>query len=410
VSNFNLLHFANIHTDASTAFLNHSQTTPFQQCLDVFKRWTYYPDDFEAVKVTLAAVIANYFGDCDPVWLMLTGPPSAGKTLLLYGIEGAREEFHCIGSISEPALLSADDDGQPIGILPTCVGAFGILLVADFGATLASVKDKEGLLSILRDVADGRARRSRNKTQLEWRGKCGMIAAAPTGIDDQRSVIARMGERYLYYRISSLTSGESQKRTQFMEHNRMTKAEALTGAIRTLLAELRPGMHSAPITKLEKSYAWDQATYVALCRSVVVRSTSWSKDVESVHSAEESDRIQQGLIALFKGLMHLRLPRTEAWYIVHRCALHSVPFLRTAVLQHIAAETWDDDRAYVRSAESIAKAVRSAPEPVKRTVGDLMLLGLLEAEPGKKGARDRWRLTGQGRELWAGLIDTPPTV
>jgi hypothetical protein len=106
--------------------------------LKVFGHWLYLADA-APVLVTAAAVVAN-LAEGDPVWLLLVGPPSGGKTEILSSL--IRLPYIVpAATLIEAALLSGtpkrEKTAGATGGLLRRVGDFGILLAKDFTSVLA---------------------------------------------------------------------------------------------------------------------------------------------------------------------------------------------------------------------------------------------------------------------------------
>jgi hypothetical protein len=106
--------------------------------LKVFGHWLYLADA-APVLVTAAAVVAN-LAEGDPVWLLLVGPPSGGKTEILSSL--IRLPYIVpAATLTEAALLSGtpkrEKTAGATGGLLRRVGDFGILLAKDFTSVLA---------------------------------------------------------------------------------------------------------------------------------------------------------------------------------------------------------------------------------------------------------------------------------
>ena len=108
-----------------------------------FRRWMHMPDLVPLLAV-LACVAANIMTG-DPVWLMLVGPPSSGKTQILNAIS-TLARMHSASVLSEQALLSGtpvrDHGAGASGGLLRQIGTFGFILLKDFTSLLSIHRDK----------------------------------------------------------------------------------------------------------------------------------------------------------------------------------------------------------------------------------------------------------------------------
>jgi hypothetical protein len=155
--------------------------------------------------VPLGAVAANLMKG-DPVWVMVVGPPSGGKTESINAI--ASLPYVRLGAtLTEAALLSGTPKKQKAagskGGLLREIGDFSMLTLKDFTSILAMNRDQRGqLLAALREIFDGSWTRNVGTDggrTLTWSGKLGLIAGCTAAIDRHHGVMSVMGERFLLY-------------------------------------------------------------------------------------------------------------------------------------------------------------------------------------------------------------------
>src|SRR5262249_46255039 len=114
------------------------QPSLIEKTLAVYEHWLILPSR-TPVYAMLGAAAANYL-EGDPVWLGLIGPPSSAKTELLISTR-ALPEVALSATITEAGLLSGTpkkqyNKGAKGGLLRE-IGAFGILVLKDFGSILS---------------------------------------------------------------------------------------------------------------------------------------------------------------------------------------------------------------------------------------------------------------------------------
>jgi hypothetical protein len=181
-------------------------TTTAAEVLGTFRKWLYLPDS-GVVYVPVGAVGANLM-EGDPVWVMIVGPSSGGKTEIIVAI--VRLPYVRLGAtLTEPALLSGTskkqmEAGSKGGLLRE-IGDFGILALKDFTSILAMHRDKRAeVLAAMREIFDGSWTRNVGTDggrTLTWSGKLGLVAGCTAAIDSYHGVMAVMGERFLLYRL-----------------------------------------------------------------------------------------------------------------------------------------------------------------------------------------------------------------
>jgi hypothetical protein len=128
---------------AAPALPDHDpQAAALAALVKTFRDRLHLPD-LGALYATLGAVAGNWMRG-DPVWLLLVGPPSSGKTELV-GALGKLPHVHWAALLTEAALLSGTASKERAkdakGGLLREVGSFGVLLMKDFTSTLAQNRD-----------------------------------------------------------------------------------------------------------------------------------------------------------------------------------------------------------------------------------------------------------------------------
>jgi primase-like protein len=187
-----------------------------EEVVATYRRWLNMPDPVP-LYVALAAVLANRMEEGDPLWLMIVGGSSRGKTEILVGLSGLKS-VRTMGSLSEAALLSGTpkkDQAKDAkgGLLHELPKTGGVLLVKDFGAILSMPRERRAsVLQALREIYDGRYTRdvgTSGALKLEWEGRLGFIAGATGKLDRAHAVISALGERWLTLRLGDDTARSS---------------------------------------------------------------------------------------------------------------------------------------------------------------------------------------------------------
>src|SRR5262249_25047318 len=82
-----------------------------EACVTTFRRWLHMPDPGHLL-IALATVVANR-ADGDPVWTLITAPPSGGKTEALVPLAAA-PEVRMAATLTEASLLSGVPKGKRV--------------------------------------------------------------------------------------------------------------------------------------------------------------------------------------------------------------------------------------------------------------------------------------------------------
>jgi hypothetical protein len=309
--------------------------------LKVYRRWLHLDDD-ATVLVVAATVVAND-AEGDPLWTLLVGPPSSGKTEALQGIAGLRY-VHSAATVTESALLSGvskrDRDKDATGGLLRQIDKYGIILCKDFTSVLSQNKDNAAAaLAALREVYDGawsRPTGAGGGRVLHWRGKCGLVGGVTGSIDRYGQVIGALGDRFLLLRLPDVSpedqaaaalaqvTGERRMRTEL--------AEAMLG----LIAGARHGALGRDLTADETGRLVRLATFTARGRTVVERN-GYTNEVLVMPQPEGPARLVKQMRRLYSGLEAIGVDPERRWRVLDRVALDCLPVARLRVLRVLLA-------------------------------------------------------------------------
>ena len=287
------------------------------------------------------AVAATAALDGDPLWGMLIGPSSSGKTEALRALDTLAEP---IDEVTAPALLSWTHGRkpQPTGVL-TRIGERGLVTVGDFSTVLAT-SDRGGrdqLFALLRRVYDGQVTRDLGNAPvpLRWSGRLTLLAACTPAIDNYASHADQLGPRWLYYRLASAssagkraTSRKARLRAGQLTSSRRQAAE-LTGR---LVAAAHHKAASVQLSAAAAEHLDDLAIVCCYGRAVVPRNAYGRREIEGLAIVEEPPRLVAQLVLLARGLLALELPEPAAVALCRRAALDSMPAVRRGLLQVLA--------------------------------------------------------------------------
>lgn len=358
-----------------------------------FTRWIR-DDDHIPTRAVLAAYIANRKLDGDPVWLMLVGGSGVGKTERLIPL-AVMPDVVLESSITGPAaLLSGTGKKERAkdatgGLLRKLPEGGGVLLLKDFTSIIDMHRDSRAeVLAALREVYDGRWDRSvgaEGGRTLTWTGHLGLLAGCTTAIDSAHSVMSVMGTRFLLVRLQ----GDRDIAGSAFDHvgrERLMRDE-LRAAVRGLLDHL-PG---AAYEKTEiRGEVIALASFVALARSPVDRDSQ--SEIRLVLDPEAPTRIVKMLTQLWRACGLLGLAKADAWKMVRRVGLDSIPKLRRAILDYLAT------CITAPTTTAVAEAVDHPGSTTRRGLEDLTAHRVVRRIAGGSGKADRWELTIQTRD------------
>jgi hypothetical protein len=359
----------------------------------VFQSWLKM-DDPGALYLNLAAVVANWLSG-DPVWIMTVHIPGGGKTEILNSLTQLNH-IHPTATLTEAALLSGTSkkDRAPgaKGGLLNQIGAFGIILIKDFGSILTLNKDTRGpTLQALREIYDGSWTRhvgTDGGRTLSWAGKIGMIAGATPAIDAHHGVMAILGERFVYYRLPVIRGDLHAKgalkhlgREQEMRQELASCVKALFGGLKLDKAVHQPNEEEA-------KWLIDLACLSAQCRAPVIR--NFRQEVEVIPGAEAPTRLVLTFAKLLAAMRTIGVPEDEIQPIIAKVALDSMPVIRYLIIRLLAEQQWVET-------PDIAVGIGYPTNTTRMALQDLNCYSVVERE---HGHTDRWRLESDVRKRY----------
>jgi hypothetical protein len=347
-----------------------------------------------AIAVVLGAYVANVLRG-DPVWLVLVGPPSSGKSEILGTISGLPHLFPA-ATLTEAALLSgvkrADRDNDARGGLLREMDEFGILLIKDFTSVLSMNRDtRASLLAALREIYDGSWTRRLGVDggkSLSWTGKMGLIGGVTQALDRHHEVMAEMGPRFVLYRLPPIDGQEQARRAligtgkeEEMRDELRQQVQRVVGALRlTAAAEV---LHDAALVQKEMEWLPFVADFASRCRSAVERD-SYKRHVVFVPDPEGPARLVRSAAQLLRGLATIGVSSPRRRELVTKVLLDCIPPVRRAVLDYLTGAKGDEARSIVESTRLPTQTLRTALE-------DLECLGIVHQQTeGWEIVLDKW--------------------
>jgi hypothetical protein len=377
---------------------------PLEQVVGTFRRWLYLPDP-GALYVALATVVANRLPG-DPVWLLLVGASSCGKSEVLVSLSGLAEVLPA-ATMTEAALLSGvprkDTAADAKGGLLRAIGDYGILTLKDFGSVLSMHRDaRAGVLAALRECYDGAWDRqvgSEGGRTLHWHGKLGLIAGVTTVVDRHHVVIDALGSRFAFYRIEVDERAKQARRALKHRRRGSDMREELREAVAELLGGLDLAVSDDALSEADEQRLVALSDFVTVARSPVERESYASREIELVPDAEAPARFAIVLASLLEGLRLLGVPDEHAWRLVVKVGFDSMPAQRRRVLRQLATGAF--------TTTGVATELGLPTTTARRTLEDLAAHGLLSREKTREQA-DTWRLTAWSRQTLA-AVTVPET-
>lgn len=353
--------------------------------------YLYFPTP-DPLYLVLGTIAGNMMKG-SPIWLVLIGAPSSGRTIMLEtlanlapkyekGEKGPKPGVHIVGAIKGPgALLSAtsmnERTKESTGGLLQYIGPRGIIVMKDFTSMLSMAKESLGeTISALREAFDGRYSRpvgSDGGRHIEWRGRLGFLAASTPAIDRHSAAIGDLGERWVYYRYLETDGyGETIKALGVRDPEAMMNE--LRGHVQNFVEalELDWNEERRDLDMFEKNKLYAMSSLICAARSGVPRDPYQGNEVTDIAAKEAPPRIAQELGQLYLGLERIGLETNESWRLVGKVALDSVRQLRMATLLALHGSQLP------MKVKELKMVIRCGYKVMEVLVDDLSIHGLVE--------------------------------
>jgi hypothetical protein len=329
----------------------------------------------------LGTVAANILPG-DPVWLGLIAPPSSAKTEILNSVSPLKFAAP-VATLTPAGLLSGTPKKQQAvgakGGLLRKIGAFGVLVLKDFGSILSM---RPEMLAALREIYDGAWTRhlgTEGGKTLDWRGKVGMVFGATGAMDTHHSVISSMGDRFLLNRMTP-DPGQFRHALKHKGAATQTMRKELAEAVVRLFAQ--PRSEPRPLSEEETQRIEDVVALAVRLRGAVERDRG-SRELEYVYGAEGTARLGLTLERLLAGLDTLGVDRKVALEVVETVAMDSVPPQRRQAYEWLSGNGQ-------ASTSDVATALGLPTNTVRRVLENLAAYDLLTRMHGEPGKPDEW--------------------
>jgi hypothetical protein len=353
-------------------------TIQLAHVVERFQRTLWLPDP-GVIYAVLGTVAANRLPG-DPLWLLIVGPPSSGKTEALSALMDL-PEYHAVSTFTEAGLLSGSstrEGSSATGGLLRQLGERGIIVASDFGTLLnehGSTRNR--LFACLREVFDGQFTRrlgTDGGRTFCWKGHAGFLGACTEAIDTPSIDLGLLGERFSYYRIPQSTADDDFNgcvvADEHAGYQREIRAER-SQLVAEFFADLTNPDDLPPLIESDQTRLITLAIIGARCRSSVVRD-GYSRETELVPDHERPQRLYGQLRQLHSGLMVIGTPSSEIWRLLAKVALDGMHPGRRKVIEYLISAPGQHTTGV------IAGHCRLTVTPTRRHLQDLMSHGVVD--------------------------------
>lgn len=340
----------------------------FLQLENVFNKWLYLSYDPDLLKIIFSCYLANRY-DTIPIWLNLIGSPSSGKTILLNSFERAYD-FIPLDKLTVAGLASGSKGKNSfINKLPGKV-----LVIKDLDPLFSSTDDtKKSILGELRSAYDGsfvKVSGAVGDTNVEFKGKFGLIGAGTFALEDQKMQEAFLGERFLTAKIRI----NDKDRDKILLKSMMSdKKSVMDNEIKEVTKEFINNIdlyNQGFIYRNPDGVIINCAKMLAKCRTPVIRDKYKKEITQPVSSGEVPARILKQLIAISKAAINIGIEKNNIARMIKRICLDSIIESRSRVLKCIGNG--------INLPKDIKEDVGMSLSAVKRTLEDLNVLKIID--------------------------------
>ena len=336
-------------------------------------KWFHRPDFF-ALRACLATARALDL-NTGPVWLMLIGPSSCGKSELYLNSLDCYPRLERTSDINIPALISMENGKQGNGILKRLTPT-GLWVISDFSSILSGREEtRNQVTAACREIFDGRYQRAGRGENQVWQGKINIVAACTPSIDNYYRVHADLGERFLQVQIDRIDSCRELRRKVGLQRNNLNKFH------KDIVAGSK-SLFDGP-TDVEIPDAMDEAIsrwaeFTSFTRRVVSRH-SYTGEISSLGYAEGSGRLHGEMCSLAMGDASITGSDTvgpDQIELVARIAIDSLTRTRRAILSSFLQFPLGEE---LRRADLQEISGISHPQTFTRALEDLQAIDVLES-------------------------------
>ena len=357
-------------------------------------RWTreyVHLDDPGPYYFALAVATSSALDD-NPLWGMLVGPASSGKTEAIRIVDHVAVEH--VDTLSPASLLNWDKPNPvgtavPKGILMR-VGERGLITIKDFSTVMAGGSRGQGgqrddLFSMLRAVFDGSLQRdlaNGGGNPLRWEGRVTLLSACTPAIDSYSAYSDALGPRWVYLR---LVPKNTKTRRAVMRKAFGTNPSSRRKVAANLAERLCHDAATAATTiTLSDDFSGtieDAALTLCWGRASVPRDSYGQREIIDVTDMEEPARVAKQLHMLARCLLAIGLTEQAAQALVCRVAFDTMTATRGFVLGELASATGPITTA------DIARGMKTSWKVAQRAIEDYEALGLVR-RAGRSGFAD----------------------
>lgn len=350
-----------------------------------------------AIDLTIATILANLM-EGDPVWILLVGPPSVGKTEMIRSVENSVSTYF-INRISPNTLTSGYTKTEYSDVITRIVKST-TFCVTDFGSFLSfHPADMPKVMQQFRDIYDGKIHTEYGNGKIvDWSGKVGFLGGITPEIERHTGFIGRLGDRFLYYRMAIPDDKRAEIAIRALDDN--VHEEQLRKRIQHIASRFIDNLvlHIKDADKVEipayiRTKIANACDLFSRARTPIARMHDMEKTIEYKPEYEFVGRVARAFKVLIKAIAYVRGKRTvdmEDYRVILAICHGSIPSLRLEFLREAYRYYCENPYAGIvtsKFSEKIGKDSGTARFHLK----NLLALGLVEIDTDLK-REHKWKM------------------
>lgn len=271
-----------------------------------------YLEDTNIIDVSISSIIATRLKIGDPIWLVIIGASSGGKSQILRPLSLTDEKFmHRVDDLTENTFLSGMNTGKGNGdpSLLNRIGPLGMIVMSDLTVLFSkNSESKNAILSQFRMIYDGEMVKysGTSDKSIKWKGYLGILAGSTPSIYGHFEEVSDMGERFIYYRMKDY---DPEKATRLAMSRKVYGKELddkLAGMYADYIKEVVTGYDGTDIILPQNML--DRILQISMFAEKVrtVAHTDFYKTIDRIPVSAMPMRVALQLISIAKGLYIMR--------------------------------------------------------------------------------------------------------
>jgi len=371
-----------------------SKITSIKQLVDLYTS-IYYLEDTSIIPLVCAVALSNKLPG-DPIWLMIVGGSSSGKSEIVNAIT-ALPFVHEISMLTPNTLLSGmkAKGGKETSLLLR-IPRSSVIVMKDFTTILSMNKeDQQAIMGQFREMYDGKMSKDTGTGDtLKWEGKITLLAGVTEKIHAVSAKFDGMGTRAINYTMVPQDRMKTARRSVVIAKGIKQHREDIRQAFKEYIEYILPII-------VDKEYTVDEVTsqkilnvsdFAALARSPVER--DFQGKMALVLSPEMPMRMSNQLHLFASVFMAMEdgklLPEYER--IIYKVAIDCIPKGRRMVAERLA----QFDKV---TTKALAMDLNYETDRIGMWLGELNVLGICKRDSGRGPRGDIWEMNEPFRTI-----------